>query len=165
MSRFIIGVDPGLVHTGVVGLEFNPGARVLDVHHRVIDGLDPVETRAQVEDIIKPRAFASIDTFIEYYRPRSGFATDERMVQANVTFKDSLHGKLVRNTGVKKIVGKDMLELLHVWKFPTATHHDDLRSAARIAILGMLLDPILNRVVYDYAIDHSEGRPWYVAVI
>jgi hypothetical protein len=41
-----------------------------------------------------------------------------------------------------------------------STHHDDLRSAARILVLGMLKNPMLNEVLSDYVRDRIKGRPW-----
>lgn len=160
----VIGVDPGLVHTGVVMLDFEPEIRCLTVEHRVIDGLDAPAAAAAVMDMTGYDSFATIDTFIEWYRPRSGFSQDERMVQANNDFRSALHGKLLRNTGVKKVVTKELMELCRVWSFNTKTHHQDLRSAARIALLGMLLDPALNQVLFMYATDNTDGRDWNVRV-
>jgi hypothetical protein len=165
MSTVVAGVDPGLVNTGLVVLEFSPTIRTLITSHDVIDGLDPNATRAVLTDRVSPRTLATVDTYIEWYRPRSNYATDERMVAANQQFKDALRGTLVKNTGVKKIVSKDLMQLLGVWKFPTASHHQDLKSAARIAILGMLLDPPSNRLLYDFAVDNYEGRDWDVQSI
>jgi hypothetical protein len=65
---------------------------------------------------------------------------------------------------VKKIVSRQLLELVHAYKFGAVTHHQDLRSAARIALLGMMLDPTLNRVLFDYAVDNVDGRDWHVRV-
>ena len=66
------------------------------------------------------------------------------------------------NMGVKKVVRRPLMELLGAWKFSTVTHHQDLRSAARIALLGMLKDPHMNRLLFDVVLDHIEGRTWRV---
>ena len=92
----------------------------------------------------------------------TGFSS--RMVQANADFKRDLGGFLLRNTGVKKVVTQELMELCHCWKFPSKTHHQDLRSAARIALLGMMLDDTLNKVLYTYATDNVDGRTWNVTV-
>ena len=59
--------------------------------------------------------------------------------------------KLVDNTGAKKIVTRELMELLDVWKFPT-TNHQDLQAAARIALFGALKDTGLNRALYNLTI-------------
>ena len=161
----MIGVDPGLVHTGAVMLDFNLAKRELIVGHRVIDGLDSATARGDIAIMASHKLFPTLVIYIEKYSPRSGFGVDERMVQANADFKRDLGGFLLRNTGVKKVVTQELMELCHCWKFPSKTHHQDLRSAARIALLGMMLDDTLNQVLYTYATDMQDGRTWNVSVI
>ena len=164
-SPTVIGVDPGIVHTGIVMLDFDADRRELTVAHRVVDGLNTQQSRADIEGLTEHKQFVTLDIFIEYYVPRSGFSTDERMVQANADFRQALDGKLLRNTGVKKVVTKELMELCHVWSFGTTTHHQDLRSAARIARLGMMQDPALNQVLYTYCTDTTDGRNWNVRIL
>lgn len=163
-SPTVIGVDPGLVHTGIVMLDFRLEQRELTVDHRVVDGLDSRAARQEVESMAGHKPYSTLDIFIEWYRPRSGFSVDERMVQANSDFRQDLSGTLLRNTGVKKVITTDLMKLLHVWTFSSKTHHQDLRSAARIAVLGMLLDPTLNSVLYLFTTDNTDGRDWNVRV-
>jgi len=163
-SPTVVGVDPGLVHTGIVMLDFNVDERQLTIDHRVVDGLDATAARAEVENMTQDHQYATLDIFIEQYRPRSGFGVDEKMVQANSDFRHGLNGHLLRNSGVKKIVSRELMELLGVWMFATGTHHQDLRSAARIALLGMMLNPALNKVLYTFATDNLDGRNWDVRV-
>ena len=160
----VIGVDPGIVHTGLVFLDFNVEQRVLTVNHAVVDGLDASAARLVLEGWSGAKPVSTFDIFIEWYRPRSGFSVDERMVQANSEFRSALGGKLLRNTGVKKIVTPELMKLLHVWSFSTTTHHQDLRSAARIAMLGMLLDDALNKVLFTFTTDNIDRRDWNVRV-
>lgn len=56
------------------------------------------------------------------------------------------------------------MNLLGVWKFSTVTHHQDLRSAARIALFGMLKNEETNRLLADVVADHLKGSDWDVAV-
>lgn len=164
-SPTVIGVDPGLVHTGIVMLDFDFEKSRLTIDHQTVDGLDSAAARMAVEFMVdKRKPYSTLDIFIEWYRPRSGFSTDERMVQANSDFRRDLEGHLLRNTGVKKIVTKELMELAGVWSFSTSTHHQDLRSAARIALLGMLLDPVLNKVLYIFATNNTDGRNWNVRI-
>jgi hypothetical protein len=151
----VVGVDPGLVHTGVVSMKFYRDSKLISVGHVAIDGPDPVATLAWVND---PHAVM----FIEGYRPRSHFSTDAQMMTAVADFKRETHATVLLNTGVKKVVKRPLMELLHVWKFTTVTHHQDLRSAARIALLGMLKVDRMNRLLTDVVSDHLEGNPWNV---
>jgi hypothetical protein len=161
-SPTVIGIDPGLVHTGIVMLDFNTDDRRLIVGHRAVDGLDSVASRAAVEDLAGHKPYPTLDIFIEWYRPRSGYAVDEAMVQANSDFRRDLAGQLLRNNGVKQVVSPELMKLAGVWSFGSRTHHQDLRSAARIALLGMMLEPALNQVLYTFTTDNIDGRKWDV---
>lgn len=158
VTIYVAGVDPGLVHTGVVRLEFEPEFREITVCHTVINGPSPSQVRHA--------AFANFDLadhgFIEGYRPRSNLGTDKRMVEAVQAIRQATGFKVLLNTGVKKVVKQPLMDLLGVWKFSTPTHHDDLRSAARIALLGMLKDDGLNALVTDVVRSHLAGRTWRV---
>lgn len=59
------------------------------------------------------------------------------------------------NSGVKNIVSRALLELLHSWSFTTKSNHQDVRSAARIAILGMLKNNHLNQLLADIVISRN----------
>lgn len=163
-SPTVIGVDPGIVHTGIVMLDFEVELRQLTVDHRVVNGTDAVAAFDAVRDMTGLQKFSTLDIFIEEYRPRSGYSVDQQMMVANATFKSTLGGKLLRNHGVKKVVTTELMQLCHVWTFGTKTHHQDLRSAARIALLGMMLTPALNQVLYTYSTDTTDGRTWNVRV-
>jgi len=141
----VAGVDPGIVHTGVVVLRLDTDKLRLHTTWRVVDGLDAAETAAWVLDMGEPQVF------IEKYRPRSHYGTDERMVKAERDFKLAMpRAVLIDNTGIKKVVTDDLLNLLELWKFALPSHHQDLRSAARIAVLGMLRDPVMNKELARY---------------
>jgi hypothetical protein len=148
------GVDPGLVDTGLVDLLFDERAREVVVTHLVVQGDD-------VKAAKKFFATAS-DIFIEGYRPRSNLTTDKRMVESVSAYRTGLKGTVLLNTGVKKVVRRPLMELLGVWTFATSTHHQDLRSAARIALLGMLKDDSLNRLLTTIVSDMDQGLPWAV---
>lgn len=155
----VVGVDPGLVHTGVVGLAFNPHTKVLQLKHEAILGPDGPAVRRWIDNEIHlPHAI-----FIEGYRPRSNLNSDKRMVEGVAEIRRATGGQVLLNTGVKKVVKKSLMELLGVWSFPTVTNHQDLRSAARIALLGMLKDEGMNQLLADIVRDHLEGRDWHVA--
>jgi hypothetical protein len=85
-----------------------------------------------------------------------------QMVAAVSMMRKEVAGHLLMNTGVKKVVRRQLMDLLGVWSFSTVTHHQDLRSAARIAIYGMLKHAVMNELLADVVADHLKGRTWQV---
>ena len=61
--------------------------------------------------------------------------------------------EVLDNTGVVKTIRPNLLKLLNLWDFQQKTHHQDLRSAARIMLLGMLKDPEINETMYHIVND------------
>lgn len=156
----IVGVDPGLVHTGVVRLVFRPERKEIWICHEAIVGPDA----AAVAKWVRAEAREAPPTiYIEGYRPRSNLNSDARMVAAVSEIRKATGGEVLQNMGVKKVVKKSLMELLGVWSFSTVTHHQDLRSAARIALLGMLKNEETNRLLADVVKDHLLGGDWDVA--
>jgi hypothetical protein len=159
-TTHIVGIDPGLVHTGLVRMIFLPiGDRII-VQHHVVLGDKPDEVADWIGSTtcrVRARIFG------EDYRTRSSFNTDPRMREAVSNLKARLPSAVfLDNMGVKGVVKRPLMELLGVWKFSTPTHHQDLRSAARIALFGMLKDPELNAVITAAVKAHLAGRPWQV---
>lgn len=155
----IVGVDPGLVHTGAVRLRFYPGDKRVEIDHAVFSGSRPAPIRDWVLDgayRVRPRVF------VEGYRPRSHLATDQKMVTAVGEIGKATGGKVLLNEGVKKVIRPELMKLLNVWLFSTPTHHQDLRSAARIALFGMVKEEWLNQVLADLVRDHLNGADWKV---
>lgn len=142
----LVGIDPGIVHTGFVVMEFHEDC-TLDVHAAVYDG-DKVDLVVDTAN-----KFTDAYIFIEAYRPRGNvFAQDKKMAElCSVLNARIRRGKLVDNTGVKQVVSAELMEVFGVWKFAIPSHHQDLRSAARIALYGALKDLDLNQVLFDYA--------------
>lgn len=153
----VVGIDPGLVHTGVVNILFDHVKHDITVIDRVVLGLKEQDIK---DSIVLAGRWPHI--FIEGYRPRSNLAPDRRMQEGVALIKKATGGRDLDNMGIKKVVKQHTMELLGVWKFSTTTHHQDLRSAARIALLGMYKDVSLNRVVADVVRDHLEGATWNV---
>jgi hypothetical protein len=151
----IVGIDPGLVHTGLVRMVFDPSVQLVTVSHAVVDGCDGGTVANTVGR--KPGKI-----FIEGYRPRSNLNSDKRMVEGVASIRTATKGEVLMNTGVKKVVRRPLMELLGVWTFSTPTHHQDLRSAARIALLGMLKDDTMNELLTTIVIDAHQGLPWSV---
>lgn len=162
----IVGIDPGLVHTGVVEFTFIPDERLVFVKPTVVPG-----TSAQAAiDAVVPIGSLLTDVagavFIEAYTPRSHFESDGRMV---VLVKD-IHryipkSEVIPNTGVKKVITPALLGALNCWTFSTKTHHQDLRSAALIGLYGMVKHPNFNQVLAEFLRDHIDGNPWKVEVV
>ena len=67
------------------------------------------------------------------------------------------------NSGVKNVVSRAMLELLNSWSFSTKSNHQDVRSAARIAILGMLKNETLNKMLAQIVFSEiNDDHKWDV---
>ena len=155
----ITGIDPGLVHTGVVRIELLRDLRMIYVSSYAFPGLDPVPIRTWLDQFREYQG----PVYVEAYRPRSHFNTDAAMVKAVNDFKSALpHAKVLDNTGVTKVVTNQMLRALELWRFTKATNHQDLRSAARIAILGMLKSEDTNKIVFQYMDAYLNETPWKV---
>lgn len=153
----IIGIDPGIIHTGVVSALFLPDLREVRVQHEVILGLDGPACRRWIEDQVPIR---QVSTYVEGFRSRSNLGHDAGMIRGVADIRSCVHGKVLDNTGIKKVVKRPVLEALGIWKFSTPTNHDDLRSAARILVLGMLKEH--NELLADVVRDHLDGRSWRV---
>lgn len=150
----VCGIDPGLVHTGVVHMAFNSVTRVIKVRPTVIEGTN-------LDDVVAV-LWPDMRIFVEDYRTRSAFNTDAKMRAFVFELKQALPRRAVflDNMGVKQVVRQPLMDLLGVWKFSTPTHHQDLRSAARIALFGMLKDDELNSLLADVVRDHLNGKDW-----
>lgn len=156
----VVGVDPGLVHTGVVSLLFRPDDKSITRCFFVVDGPDADAVQFWVG---ATHRFVQPTVFIEKYVPRQRLGTDERMVKAEAAFKQALpKAVLVRNTGAKQIVSQQVMQMLNVWSFGVTTHHQDLRSAARIMLYGMMKDPQLNELLADVIRDWLDGCSWKI---
>jgi hypothetical protein len=160
MIAHVVGIDPGLVDTGVVRMIFNQASRSLSVQHMAVAGADAVAVKLWVYG--NPY-YLPPNVFIEKYVPRMKLSSDERMVKYEQDLRREFkHARILPNMGVKRVVPQPLMEMIGVWKFPTSTHHQDLRSAARIALYGMMKDPELNVVLAAAVRDHLNGKTWGV---
>jgi hypothetical protein len=149
------------VDTGVVSLLFRPMLRTLTIEHTVISGDDADAVSDWVYHASRP---AKQFVFVEKYTPRLKLDSDQRMVKAEQELRRALpDAKFLPNTGVKRVIPQALMDVFGVYSWPTVTHHQDLRSAARIALLGMVKEPRLNTIMADVVRDHLEGRPWQVS--
>lgn len=156
----IVGVDPGLVDTGAVALRFDPIDEIVLIQHAVLPAPATLELRVWLNALPGPYV---PKTYIEQYRPRQRMNTDVRMIQLEQEIRSQIPGAVfLPNMGIKKVVTEDLMRMLQVWTWKTTTHHQDLRSAARIALLGMMKDSWTNELLADVVKDHLEGRTWGV---
>ena len=142
-SLQVFGIDPGIVHTGLVELNWDFHNQELRVNARSVDGITE-QSVIELQKRIEQRRWRKSNIIVEEYRPKSHFSTDTKMVEGQAMLKLHLpSAKIINNSGVKSIVTKELLQLLDLYDWPT-THHNDLRSAARIALLAMLRDERAN---------------------
>ena len=159
----IIGIDPGIVHTGVVILDLDPVARQMLEEHLIIDGDHHAKTAEEALEALGYRENLNTYTFIETYRERgTAYSTNPQMRKLVQDFADQFQkAVLVDNTGSKQVVKPHLLRLLGLEKFP-ATHHQDLQAAARILVYGALKDSLLNQLLSQVVRDHLDGQTWTV---
>lgn len=140
----LIGIDPGLIDTGAVAFYIRTGSPAYTVEYEKIPGGQP----QLVANFVKAHARGDTRIFIEKYRDRGTvFSTHDKMRKLEQDLKRLIpRAKLLNNMGVRDVVTDDLLKLLGVWSFTTVTNHQDLRSAARIALLGALKDDDLNLI-------------------
>ena len=153
--KTIIGIDPGLVHTGLVVFELDDDKQEYAMSYEVFDGLDTAGAAALCSK------YPEAAVFIEDYRARSHYDTDARMTAGVSQFRQAIPGsKLLSNTGVKQVVTQELMDVLDVWSFKTTTNHQDLRSAARIGLYGALKDDATNWILYQIVVDYHNSRRW-----
>ena len=149
VSLQVFGIDPGIVHTGLVELNWDFHNRKLRVNARSVDGITE-QSVIELQKRIEQRRWRKSNIIVEEYRPKSHFSTDTKMVEGQAMLKLHLpSAKIINNSGVKSIITKELLQLLDLYDWPT-THHNDLRSAARIALLAMLRDERANNRLAEF---------------
>ena len=180
MSHYsIVGIDPGLIHTGIVRLDIDLKQRTLTRAIGLVTGtrgksgaFSPVptaqETRRVLASVLHETAPAASEphVFIEGYRQRGNSNNENvdmisligELRQALLPFRP----EFIDNMGVKKIVTIAMLKKLELNKFSTPSNHQDLLSAARIGVYGALKSPLLNGVLYEVLTGIEDGQTWLV---
>lgn len=148
----LIGIDPGIVDTGAVTMTLDPMRLTLSVVSEKLQGGLPEPIEQYVQRKTRERTL----TFVEKYRDRGTvFNTHGTMRNIESAVQRALpNAVLLDNTGVKKVVTKSLMQLLDCWDFPTATNHQDIRSAARIALYGGLKDPEINGLLTKIVLKH-----------
>jgi hypothetical protein len=159
MSRTaIVGIDPGLVDTGVVSFTFDTDAKHVGICFAVEPAFTPDSSPHRIAAWIRGVVpFGQVPhVFIEKYNPRPGMQANTRMQEMERSLMQLLpHAERINNMGIKNVITQQTMELFQVWRFSLSTHHQDLRSAARIALYGAVKDPHLNHLVADLIGDQS----------
>lgn len=146
MSSFI-GIDPGLVHTAGVAVQASRSITSFTIHTKVVDGISD-SALAEMAEWAREKAVDAVA--IEGYRPRGHYQGDSNMMQAIKHLQTLIPGsKQVPNMGVKKVITNDTLKLLRLWSFQPKTHHQDLRSPARIGLFHYAQAPLGSERLYD----------------
>ena len=142
-----IGIDPGLVHTAGVAVQASHSIASFTVHTKVVDGISD-SALAEMAEWAREKAVDAVA--IEGYRPRGHYQGDSNMMQAIKHLHTQIPGsKQVPNMGVKKVITNDTLKLLRLWSFQPKTHHQDLRSAARIGLFDYAQAPGGSEWLYE----------------
>ena len=172
MQVTLIGIDPGIIDTGVVAIHLDTlrqqwrvtsqvwnDVTKLDKQSLLIDPyfLDELTAFVDHEEMENKATF----TGVEGYRQRG---RDTRQDQKMLGLVQSIHGTIkgstiVDNTDIKNVVTEPTLKLFQVNKFP-ATHHADLKSAARVALKLGIMNDVLNRIISDFIRDNLNGSKW-----
>ena len=168
-DALIIGIDPGIVHTGIVAYAIcthDPAFRTSMIY-RVIDTEDAAEGDRHrlisesvsqfLEDmlpVLAARDYATEETpmliFIEDYRSRASSNKPDAQMREIVSALRRLLplANVVDNTGSKKIARPELMRSLGLNTF-RATHHQDLQAASRIMIYGALKQEHLNALLAE----------------
>ena len=158
----VIGIDPGLADTGIVSMTFNSFDQSVTVESAVLSAATPSEIHSLVMSMIYLDASLG-GVFVEEYRPRQKLGSDTDMLALQEGVRARLpRAVLLPNMGIRRVIKKPLMEMMGVWSFTTTSHHHDLRSAARIALLGMTKDTRLNLIVAEVVWAHIHKRPWKV---
>ena len=167
-DALIIGIDPGIVHTGIVAYAICTHGNVrITMIYRVIDTEDAAKDERHriisdgvsqfLEDmlpILVSRDYAVQETpmliFIEDYRSRASSNKPDAQMREIVSALRRLLplANVVDNTGSKKVARPELMRSLGLNTF-RATHHQDLQAASRIMIYGALKQEHLNALLAE----------------
>lgn len=165
MQTSIIGIDPGIIHTGCVALQLDDNTRTIDVTYAVINGVNVEAVLHWVEAQPQPYSL-----FIEDYNPSNYAREDKKMSEALGRLKaayppaDNPIVRYVDNAGINTLIPVPVQRIFGVAKFPVTTHHNDLVSAGKIALLGMLQDKegTLRNLISNVVLHELKKHPWTV---
>lgn len=160
----LVGVDPGLVHTGVSCLTLYPKNNMYEVETFALDSNEgPVHVA--VENIIDHLSrYKGNEPYIvvEKWRERGTITNEGQAMRKleselrSVLPKDTV---FLENMGAKRLVSNKLLDLFGLYKVQ-ATHHQDIQAAARIMLLGAIKNDLFNGTIYRFVTDALDGNPW-----
>ena len=153
----IAGIDPGIVHTGVVVSQLSAPAKSFVSITKLFNGcpVDPIKDFLQ--------QYKMQDIFIEGYRPRSNLGPDRTMQTNIASLNNNIPSRVLDNMDSKNVVTNDLMKLLKLYNFSTRSHHQDLRSAARIMLFGAIKDPYYNDVLANMMVEElTNPGSWHI---
>lgn len=157
----LIGIDPGIVDTGAVCLTLDEDQCQVTVDWLTINKATLVTGPQLLTEWIDCNKMGLAGVFVEKYNPRPGMPTNSKMVELEHAIRSAIpFAKFINNMGIKQIITRELMELFGVWHFTQVTHHQDLRSAARIALYGAVKDDQLNEVIADVVHAKLYGKSW-----
>ena len=175
MRVALLGFDPGIRDTGAVALTLDFNERTVQITTQVWSGVTRSEKLESLVDekfldeaaaLEQNTRAAASATFvgIEGYRQRGMDVTQDRlMLNLIMAMRTAIpKAKIIDNTGIKKVVTESMLKLFQVSRFRQATNHQELKSAARVALkLGIEMEPT-NNLLSDFVRDNlmEGGERW-----
>ena len=159
----IIGIDPGIVDSGAVSMQFDKRARVLDIDWLVVQNANSASGPEFIAEWIEHYG-GKPSVFVEKYNPRPGMPTNAKMVELEHSLKLALPkgAAFINNMGVKQVITRELMMLLNVWTYTHVTHHQDLRAAARIGLYGAVKDDELNEGIADVVHADRFGTAWTI---
>ena len=112
MITTLVGIDPGVIHTGIIVSKINPHVKEVTNSTFLMEGCPVMDIR----DIL--RNFRSTATFIEGYRPRSNLHHDRQMQKFVSDLNFHLQNSIaLDNMDSKNVVKNDLLKLFKLYSF------------------------------------------------
>jgi hypothetical protein len=173
MKITLIGIDPGIIDSGIVAIRLDFSTMSWSVRSEVWTN---VTYRSERVSYTQPWFLDALKRFIaqekelaqqvhvgvENFRARGrDQRQDEKMRNLIQDIVRATGAKNVDNTGIKKIVKEATMRLFRVTRFPSSDNHADRKSAARVALRLGIEDPVLNRYLSMFMYDmlYTED-PW-----
>lgn len=158
----LIGVDPGVVDTGAVAIYLDASVMTIQVEFSRLPGSDAAIVKDFIDGVLLAApSVTPAAVFVEAYRDRGTVFGQHSVMRAlEHEIKQRVPAaRILDNTGVKKIITPGLMQLFDVWTFNVPTHHQDLRSAARIALYGGVKNDDINQLLTKYVVDKLRLKP------
>lgn len=163
----LIGIDPGLIDTGVSCVTLDPDSKTWSMRALAITAVGDetddriINTTQQVKNCVLALSDGDTHIWVEKWRERGTvFGENPTMRAIERELRVAIpYAKFLENMGVKKLISNKLLNLFDLLKVQS-TNHRDIQAAARIMLLGAIKDEALNPVVYAFVTDALDGMPW-----